>query len=73
MQAAPFDFLRADEDLSQQELECALSQTALWTAEGSYPLLPYSSIILEAIAEPHAAPRRKGSRQTAVSPLPVQQ
>ena len=63
VQAAPYDFLRVDEELSQQELDCALAQTALWTAEGSYPLLPYSSIVLEAVAEPLAAPTRKASRK----------
>lgn len=65
VQAAPFDILRVDEELSQQELEGALAQTDMWTAEGNYPLLPYSSIILEAVAEPDATPRRRGSRQAA--------
>ena len=63
VQAAPFDFLRPDEELSQQELDCALAQTALWTAEGSYPLLPYSSIVLEAVAEPPANTTRKANRK----------
>lgn len=71
MQAAPYDFMRADEELSQQDLDCALAQTDMWTAEGSYPLLPYSSIILEAVAETGAPPSQKGRKQAAATLSPA--
>lgn len=51
MQAAPYDFLHVDDDLSQEQLESAKAQMGMWTSEGCYPLLPYSSIVLEAVPE----------------------
>lgn len=54
MQAAPYDFLHVDEDLSQEQLDSARAQMGMWTSEGCYPLLPYSSIVLEAMPEQHS-------------------
>lgn len=51
MQVAPYDFLLVDDDLSQEQLDSARAQMAMWTSEGCYPLLPYSSIVLEAVPE----------------------
>ncbi len=51
MQAAPYDFLEADEELSQQQVNSARVQMGMWTSESCYPLLPYSSIVLEAVPE----------------------
>ena len=51
MQVAPYDFLHVDDDLSQEQLESARAQMGMWTSEGCYPLLPYSSIVLEAVPE----------------------
>lgn len=51
VQAAPYDFLHVDDDLSQEQLDSARAQMAMWTSEGCYPLLPYSSIVLEAVPE----------------------
>lgn len=51
IQAAPYDFLQVDEDLSQEQLDSARAQMGMWTSEGCYPLLPYSSIVLEAVPE----------------------
>ena len=51
MQVAPYDFLHADDDLSQEQLDSARAQMGMWTSEGCYPLLPYSSIVLEAVPE----------------------
>ena len=51
MQAAPYDFLEADDQLSLEQLECARAQMGMWTCEGCYPLLPYSSILLEAVPQ----------------------
>jgi len=51
MQAAPYDFLEADDELSQDQVDTARAQMGMWTSEGCYPLLPYSSVVLEAVPE----------------------
>jgi len=51
MQAAPYDFLEADHDLSPDQVDTARAQMSMWTSEGCYPLLPYSSVVLEAVPE----------------------
>lgn len=51
VQAAPYDFLHVDDGLSQEQLDSARAQMGTWTSEGCYPLLPYSSIVLEAVPE----------------------
>lgn len=68
MQAAPYDFLEVDEALSQEQMDSARAQMSMWTSEGCYPLLPYSSIVLEAVPEqqlqtgrPSAAAKRQAS------------
>lgn len=53
MQAAPYDFLEADDELSQDQVDNARAQMGMWTSEGCYPLLPYSSVVLEAVPEQH--------------------
>ncbi|DBB07506.1 TPA: Iron-sulfur assembly protein 1 [Trebouxia sp. C0006] len=49
--AAPYDFLEADHDLSPDQVDTARAQMSMWTSEGCYPLLPYSSVVLEAVPE----------------------
>ena len=51
MQVAPYGFLEADGELDQEQVDTARAQTGMWTSEGCYPLLPYSSIVLEAVPE----------------------
>jgi hypothetical protein len=51
MQAAPYDFLEADNELTQDQVDTARAQMSMWTSEGCYPLLPYSSVVLEAVPE----------------------
>ena len=72
MQAAPYDFLQVDEDLSQGQLDSARAQMGMWTSEGCYPLLPYSSIVLEAVPEQQSQkgkpPAAAQSRQAHTTP-----
>ena len=49
-QAAPYDFLQADEVLSESQIQDTRALASVWTADGMYALLPRSSIILEAVA-----------------------
>lgn len=56
MQAAPYDFLAADDMLSQAEMRQALAAVSMWTADGMYAMLPYSAILLEAVPTDRAVP-----------------
>lgn len=47
---APFDFLVADEQLSTEQVAAAHQDCHMWTADGHYPLLPWSSCVLESVA-----------------------
>jgi isoamylase len=46
---APYDFLAADERLSAREVAAARAALAMWTLEGSYPILPWSCVVLESV------------------------
>ena len=71
MQAAPYDFLQVDEDLSQEQLDSARAQMGMWTSEGCYPLLPYSSIVLEAVPEQQSQKGKPpAAAQSRQAPLP---
>jgi len=48
---APYDFLRVDEVLSADEVQRARAASLMWTADFKYPMLPWSSIVLEAVPE----------------------
>ena len=48
---APYDILIPDEELSAADINEARSVSAMWTAEHTYPLLPWSCIILESVPE----------------------
>ncbi|KAF5843397.1 glycoside hydrolase superfamily [Dunaliella salina] len=48
---APYDFLRVDEVLSEDEVRRARAASLMWTADFKYPMLPWSSIMLEAVPE----------------------
>lgn len=48
---APYDFLEPDEVLSVEEVGRARAAGLMWTADLSYPMLPWSAIILEAVPE----------------------
>ena len=65
-QAAPYDVLRADESLSQEELTTALGVSSMWTAAHAYPLLPYSCVIMESIPESEAVMGVSPRQQAAV-------
>lgn len=47
--SAPYDILVADERLPATEVEAARAAAAMWTNEHAYPILPWSSIVLESI------------------------
>jgi len=51
---APFDFLVADEELSAADVNAARAASAMWTADHTYPMLPWSCIILESVLEDEA-------------------
>ena len=70
MQAAPYDFLQVDDDLSQEQLDSARAQMSMWTAEGCYPLLPYSSIVLEAVPEQQSQKGRPAAAAQSRQALP---
>ncbi len=66
-QAAPYDFLAADEALSGAELARARGEAAAWLAEGAYALLPYSSLVLESVSEAAAQPPRQAMMPAAAA------
>ena len=46
---APYDVLVADERLSEEEVAAARAAGSMWTLDHSYPMLPWSCIVLESI------------------------
>lgn len=48
---APFDILAVDDCLSAEEVAAERSSVRSWTLHGTYPMLPWSCIILESIAK----------------------
>eukprot|EP00891_Asterochloris_glomerata_P003947 jgi/Astpho2/3947/e_gw1.00063.17.1_t len=71
--AAPYDFLQADEVLSENQIQDTRALASVWTADGMYALLPRSSIILEAVpveaavAQPAAQQKVKASNPAAIA------
>ncbi len=68
MQVAPFDFLVADEVLSEEEVAAARNKVSMWLADGMYAMLPYSSLLLESVPDLDTLPtsRRATSYAAAV-------
>lgn len=56
MQPPPLDFLQADEALDKSAVAAAHSAMAMWTLEHCYPMLPYSAVVLESVAESEVPP-----------------
>lgn len=59
LQVAPYDFLQADDRLSQADIDRVLRDCHMWMADGCYALLPWSCCVLESIpwdAAPSFAP-----------------
>ena len=72
MQAAPYDFLAVDDALTQDQLDSAKAQMGMWTSEGCYPLLPYSSIVLEAVPDQQSQNGRpRAAARTRQAPCSV--
>lgn len=65
-QVAPFDVLVADERLPAEEVTAQRASMEMWKLGGLYPMLPYSSIVMESVPEAAkpAMPehRRKGAQ-----------
>ena len=55
-QPAPLDVLRADEALAPEAVEAAHSAMSMWTLEHSYPMLPYSAVVLESVPDSEVLP-----------------
>ena len=51
MQVAPLDFLQCDDALSEEQLQTANREYHMWTADGMYPMLPWSCCVLDSV--PH--------------------
>ena len=51
VQPAPYDFLIADEVLSEASLSSAMAAGNMWTADSLYPLLPWSAAVLISVPE----------------------
>lgn len=51
---APYDFLVADQALSEGEVLAARTKARMWLADGIYPMLPYSSLLLESVPDMEA-------------------
>lgn len=47
--AAPYDILVADERLPEVEVAAAKAASRMWTLENSYPMLPWSCVILDSV------------------------
>ena len=46
----------ADEALAPEAVAAAHSAAAMWTLEHSYPMLPYSAVVLESVEESQMLP-----------------
>lgn len=63
---APFDVLVADDRLPAEEVAAQRASMEMWKISGLYPMLPYSSVILESVpegAKPQMPPHRRSGRQ----------
>ena len=58
LQPAPLDVLKADESLAPEAAAAAHSAMSVWTLEHCYPMLPYSSVVLESVDEYEMLPER---------------
>lgn len=66
LQVAPYDVLRADERLSDHDVEAARGAAAMWTLQHVYPILPWSMVVLESVPVDQATqPLVRGSATTA--------
>lgn len=48
---APYDFLVADEELSQADVDRARASQAMWMTDFTVPVMPYSVVILESVPD----------------------
>lgn len=71
-QVAPYDFLVADEVLSEGEVAAARRKAAMWLADGMYAMLPYSSLLLESVPDLDSLPTsRSPTAASAAAPASV--
>ena len=68
LQPAPLDVLKADEALAPEAVAAAHSATSMWTLEHSYPMLPYSSIVLESVDQSEMLPAHLPLSRTLQQP-----
>lgn len=62
----PYDILAVDGRLSAEEVDAARSEMNLWTLNRSYPMLPWSCIVLESIPS-NMVPKMPASKRVAES------
>lgn len=48
---APHDVLLPDEALSEEEVAVARSAMGMWTAEHTYPVLPWACVVLTSVPD----------------------
>lgn len=72
---APYDFLAADGVLTVEDVAAARQADAMWTAEHTYPLLPWSCVVLQSFPEDPATTlmRRPARAQQAAQRFAAQQ
>ena len=58
MQAAPLDFLEADEALQPEVQRTAREAGSMWTQSLLCPMLPWSAVVLVSVDDPHSVPSR---------------
>ncbi len=64
---APYDFLVPDQALSGEDVRAVRAKASMWLADGLYPMLPYSSLLLESVPDKHAPPADRPVRATAAA------
>ena len=52
LQAAPLDFLQADEVLQPATWQVAQAAASVWTQSLFCPMLPYSAVVLVSVEDP---------------------
>jgi len=67
---APFDFLAVDDVLSEAEVIASRKSAGMWIAEGCFPMLPRSVVILESVPEDQDTARKPTPVMARASPTP---
>ncbi|KAG2454971.1 hypothetical protein HYH02_000797 [Chlamydomonas schloesseri] len=66
---APYDFLAVDGVLSAEDVAAARRQMAMWTADHTFPVLPWSCVVLQSAPEdPASTSMIKRASQRAAAP-----